>query len=1115
MKKLLLFLLVISQCSLLSQESVGIPPSPSVSSLVTVKKDSVNSSGSIAHSIPLWKMKLGNNEFPVALTYSSSGIKVEEISSNVGLGWNLSAGGVITRSVLDLPDDIMNNTHGKGILHTDVLNDIETFESAVTTNGYDEATAKAFFKNDINETTLDTHNDSRPDIFYFNFFDIQGKFVFNKHKEIVSLSNDNFKYSYTLDSSDQLESFIITDTRGIKYIFATKEMSTTTFYSGKAWEFLSNKSKRQQVMTFSSAWHLSQVITEFETLNFTYDTAVLEYQLNNAEMGKICYEEQCENVDSGGNLRYDILNGTEKSTTDYDIDSKVIKEITSDCFSITFNNSSRLDLNGGLKTDRIIIKDHNDVIVMEYDLVYSYLQSTPSDESDSFEEHRLMLNSVKKNNHDMETFSYYDDYQLPNRTSCEQDFWGYYNANNATSLVPKVYAYFENQIPKHSIFPPLTNETVYSYGTVDRNVNPSTVHMGMLKKIEYRTGGSKTFYYEPNDFTHQEYTTGNDVLKGNGVRVKTIAYFDGQNTEQYNYSYTSPTTGISSGKISYLPNFFNFIPWNFTYSKHLNAVVAYSPKSTFAMQHFQISIYDEENGTWSTEDCKQLVDMEQLDYSPTNEPEKFLAMGTRRYATTQLELSTNISTPIVYSTIKIDEGNNGYKLYHYNTLGALGESIPQSYSSSLFEPRPSFKTNFWNLNFGSQGQHPGNSNCHHMIMPLDGMTYNAFNEYLQYLDLSGASQPYAPKPNWNKQFGILQDYEYYNQTGERVFKQAFEYELQGNLENASTTSKIIGIKYRLFDRPINLLFTNPGTGFNITSAPTAWIWSFYDIYYQADLVPTKTITTKYFSSGNQNTIVETNFEYEFPSLLTAKSYTNSKGQVISEKYKYTIHFKEAGNVYDRMIAQNNIMNNIEIIYQTNQKVVNAIIHEYTDGPQTNGYTFLKVSDKSLKTNRPLTDYVEYNSSHITDSRVDTDVIYDAYNNKGEIIEYHKPNGIKTYLLRGYKNKLVIASIEGVDYSLLPNSTKTLMQSISDLSNLDNTEATEAHLRTELNKLRLESSLQGTRITTYTYDPFVGVTSITDNRENTKYYSYDDFNRLEYIKDHDGNVLEEFKYNYKQ
>ncbi|WP_374670182.1 RHS repeat domain-containing protein [Flavobacterium sp. NRK F7] len=52
------------------------------------------------------------------------------------------------------------------------------------------------------------------------------------------------------------------------------------------------------------------------------------------------------------------------------------------------------------------------------------------------------------------------------------------------------------------------------------------------------------------------------------------------------------------------------------------------------------------------------------------------------------------------------------------------------------------------------------------------------------------------------------------------------------------------------------------------------------------------------------------------------------------------------------------------------------------------------------------------------------------------------------------------------------------------------------------------------VTTYTYKPSVGVSTITDPKGNRISYHYDGFNRLEFVKDKDGNILSENKYHYK-
>ena len=59
-----------------------------------------------------------------------------------------------------------------------------------------------------------------------------------------------------------------------------------------------------------------------------------------------------------------------------------------------------------------------------------------------------------------------------------------------------------------------------------------------------------------------------------------------------------------------------------------------------------------------------------------------------------------------------------------------------------------------------------------------------------------------------------------------------------------------------------------------------------------------------------------------------------------------------------------------------------------------------------------------------------------------------------------------------------------------------------------------AALSGFQITTYPYAPLIGVRSITPPSGIREYYYYDAANRLQSIKDANGNLLKEFDYNYK-
>ncbi|HKO81925.1 MAG TPA: hypothetical protein VJU78_16075, partial [Chitinophagaceae bacterium] len=57
--------------------------------------------------------------------------------------------------------------------------------------------------------------------------------------------------------------------------------------------------------------------------------------------------------------------------------------------------------------------------------------------------------------------------------------------------------------------------------------------------------------------------------------------------------------------------------------------------------------------------------------------------------------------------------------------------------------------------------------------------------------------------------------------------------------------------------------------------------------------------------------------------------------------------------------------------------------------------------------------------------------------------------------------------------------------------------------------------KGSLMTSYTYEPLIGMTSQCDANNRVTYYGYDVFGRLKDIKDQDGSIIKTIDYNYKQ
>jgi len=74
--------------------------------------------------------------------------------------------------------------------------------------------------------------------------------------------------------------------------------------------------------------------------------------------------------------------------------------------------------------------------------------------------------------------------------------------------------------------------------------------------------------------------------------------------------------------------------------------------------------------------------------------------------------------------------------------------------------------------------------------------------------------------------------------------------------------------------------------------------------------------------------------------------------------------------------------------------------------------------------------------------------------------------------------------------------------------------TDTEVISFLSKLRSDPSFASTLVTTYTYEPLIGITSETDPKGRITYYEYDTFQRLMHIKDQQKNIVKSYDYHYK-
>lgn len=142
---------------------------------------------------------------------------------------------------------------------------------------------------------------------------------------------------------------------------------------------------------------------------------------------------------------------------------------------------------------------------------------------------------------------------------------------------------------------------------------------------------------------------------------------------------------------------------------------------------------------------------------------------------------------------------------------------------------------------------------------------------------------------------------------------------------------------------------------------------------------------------------------------------------------------------------------------------------------------------------------------------------EIYDNMGNVLQTRSKSGMTTAIIWGYGRTQPIAKIEGGEYNnilaLMGQNDANLLD-IVQKSNLDvdsSNDANEQLLRNALETFRRKPEFKNYLITTYTYDPLIGVKSVTSPNGMTEYYYYDNQNKMIRVEDNDHNVIKENKY----
>lgn len=386
----------------------------------------------------------------------------------------------------------------------------------------------------------------------------------------------------------------------------------------------------------------------------------------------------------------------------------------------------------------------------------------------------------------------------------------------------------------------------------------------------------------------------------------------------------------------------------------------------------------------------------------------------------------------------------------------------------------------------------------------NGYTHYKFSNYEEFKDvnpimLHNKALPFVPKTDKNFERGSLKEKLVYNENGTLVKKDEYKY----------------------FSHP-SLLGNAVNVNFYIKTKTSGSLWflpfaSAYQIPYTDKYVIEETNTT-YDSNGRALTMFKSNKYVRYPDAFGTINNNGSifkKNEYMTESVFNLGTFKTFQYPFESNNSVNTAMVNKNILSIIGEKT------EKTDGDPYDSYSTESISEKKLDYqsiyNSSLGDYVILPKESFIrkgDNTFEKEFLYSNYDNKGNIVEYKKENGLPVSVLWGYKSTKPIAILENVAYLNIPNQT---IENLLNLSNLDVDNGfggvTENALRNALNSLR--TSFPNAMIKTYTYDSLTGVTWHSDDKEHVTYFEYDDMLRLKTIRDKDGFLLKENQYKYKE
>jgi YD repeat-containing protein len=1073
-------------------------------------------------SVPLYSIKEDGLEIPIALNYHSSGIKVADEATWVGLGWDLTPEGTISvevRGEVDLQknqkytcaDEPETKTFRNRFLYIPVYYSIvEIGRAMATTSSPCLGDGLPIYKDPYCSMNDLIAGKRQPDIFSYNFNGHTGRFYINPDTSQV----------------------VIIDNKGEDIIFeasaggvTAKTLDGLVYYFG----MLEDSHAYRMFDISGYTYKLSKIkLPSGKTIDFTYvNEPVYNYY-------------HTESIDFNG----PSTSLVEKHLTFIAVNKKTLTKIESPTATIVFNLEDRDDIvsETAIKIKRLrsidISSPVNNIKIKSFNFAYSYFDNSTvgiNNISTSGElNKRLKLDSVKEIGYNTYgsadtskpeyIFSYKTDIPLPQKNSFAVDIWGYYNGKDNTTYLPNLdYFHYDLDPFFSTVQKPYFK---FSNNTANRYTDNTYSGAFMLTKITYPTGGFSQFEYEPNSFSNQfipEVYKNNAAYKNNYVLdnngFQNVVSKNFKLSREVTINFTNLISGYNVNRTAWTYQEMMGSYIEFTKTK----IVGGSPITTLIKKWDLTSVL---NVDFTNNNGKQwnetLVVPYDSDASASYSVKVFMP-DNLNYTDNTFHSSNVNSRFTYYDDINVDTsisnqcGMRIKSIKNYTKAGSLASNKQIKYYGgkllNKFEPLTMLRYNSKTMggvtngaafeyigfhkrislasdDFGTNGGNPIGYDKVEEIEIQDNDVNNIGKKTFYYNNRPNKSKTGLPNiPDLTN--GLISNEENYDKAGNLVSDKTYSYSV------IKPVISFIGIKpvLKAFGNYVPCGDGDYSVGGGITAyyndGPLNGAQYEYDVYplTAAWYMPRNTISNQYFN-GKILTSTES-YEYNSQGKIRSVMSKNSNDDRLSTYYYYA----------------NDYPNDLPIEY--------TMVNKYMTG--------IPLQIESRKNDLPLSTRDTQYAKDVTTSEIilpkylfagkfnwgDNDlekkVTYDRYDVKGNIQQYTLENGASVTLLWGYGKTLPIAKIENATYDQIATAlgiTTAILDTYSE-NNL-----------TVINSMRSNTSLVNSMITTYTHIPLIGVSTIIDAKGDKITYTYDAFGRLLNVRDKDSNILSENKYQYQ-